>query len=443
MKNFLKIVSLLCFLTSIDVHGSVSNGSSLTLSNAKPGFNGTGYASFTAVGTTSYYESVTIDSLGRIIAVGARITDATSRGLIVCYNPDGTLNTAFGTNGYVVSANFTIFHSVKIDSNGKIVVGGIGVTAGNAAEIIARYTSAGALDTSFAVDLNGVATTTDQTKLRRAYGLAFDLSGNIVVVGDTSTSTGAIARYTSAGLLDTTFNSTGYINDGGTTLSVLYHDVIVDSSGGIIAVGEMVDNTVVDGIIVRYTSSLILDSTFTNNGNGGAGVGGRVRTTVNPIVSGVVVDSSGKIVVVGTGGAVERYKTDGKRDTTFNFNESEGGGYHNIGNYKYQYVTLDLKGKIIAVGSKSSHGVIVRYDTDGRPHATFNKVGYIANEQGEDSDEFKGVAVDSLGRIVVVGKTDTDRALIARYFANGKLDALSNWNHESFRAHHEVASAFI
>src|SRR5205823_5866551 len=80
---------------------------------------------------------------------------------------------------------------------------------------VAAYTSSGALDTSFnALSLTpGVVTTDFATNDDLARGIILDASGRIVVVGSSvasGVSHTALARYTSDGLPDLTFAVTGH-----------------------------------------------------------------------------------------------------------------------------------------------------------------------------------------------------------------------------------------
>ncbi len=108
-------------------------------------------------------------------------------------------------------ATSSYFAMVKDSSNRLVVCGFAPLTGPGGAKrwVVARYTSAGVLDTSFnTVGYNQE----DAFNLSEARGLAIDSSGNIVVCGystQSSVVTWTVARYTSSGVRDTTFNSTG------------------------------------------------------------------------------------------------------------------------------------------------------------------------------------------------------------------------------------------
>src|SRR5258708_2529551 len=87
---------------------------------------------------------------GQILAAGS--THETDQDLaLVRYNPDGTLDVTFGNNGEVITdfgANDRAT-SMTVQADGSIVVAGHTDGWLNGDVIVARYTAAGALDTTF------------------------------------------------------------------------------------------------------------------------------------------------------------------------------------------------------------------------------------------------------------------------------------------------------
>lgn len=124
-------------------------------------------------------------------------------------NSDGTLDTGFGDGGFKILTTANLVPSdVVIQPDGRIIVVGFNPLSGGNA-FIARFTSAGQLDSSFSSD--GVLMQnfggTDRVR-----GVDLQSDGKIVVVGDTSASPpGAlrVARYNPDGSLDTTFDPVG------------------------------------------------------------------------------------------------------------------------------------------------------------------------------------------------------------------------------------------
>ena len=113
-------------------------------------------------------------------------------------------------------------YSVAIQSDGKIVVAGVS----NDNFALARYTTAGEFDTSF--DGDGKLTT-DFGSVDGAYSVAIQSDGKIVVAG-VSNNNFALARYTTAGVLDNSFDGDGNVTSdlGGT---VTGRSVVIQSYG--------------------------------------------------------------------------------------------------------------------------------------------------------------------------------------------------------------------
>ena len=90
-------------------------------------------------GADDFAENLAIDAAGRIIVVGRATSPTILDVALARYNPDGTLDTSFATNG-VLTADFhgrgEFGQDVALDSQGRIVAAG--------------YTANGA-DTEFAL----------------------------------------------------------------------------------------------------------------------------------------------------------------------------------------------------------------------------------------------------------------------------------------------------
>src|SRR5260370_5518970 len=113
---------------------------------------GSGGKVITSFGNQAYAKSVALQSDGKAVAVGFNFNGGHQNWSIARYNTNGTLDTSFGTNG-IVTQDFGYdneAHAVVIQSDGKIVIAGSGLTE-NEPRIwtIGRYNSDGSLDTSF------------------------------------------------------------------------------------------------------------------------------------------------------------------------------------------------------------------------------------------------------------------------------------------------------
>ncbi len=217
----------------------------------------------------SYPFTSTIDASGRVIAVGLgsyRGAPTDTDFYITRFSADGSVDTSFATNG-VALLNINPGQSrdgatdVIIDRNGNIVVAG---TAGGGNILaLTRLTSTGLLDTSFSGD--GIATFTvnpnGSENVAKTIALDSSAASDRYVVGLQTYGRGmVVTRINNDGSLDTSFGNTGkavVANSGDTW------DVLVDSLGRIYAVGQDNNN---NGLIVRFTSAGVLDTSFGTGG---------------------------------------------------------------------------------------------------------------------------------------------------------------------------------
>ena len=238
------------------------------------------------------------------------------------FSGDGFSSTPFGTT--VINGSDQGLAAVAAPGGGYFASG----TSGDEA-LVAKYTSAGALDTSFAGD--GIAFAAVNGASVSANALSVDSSGRPVIAGDFNGSEPGffVARLTTAGDLDATFSAdgsttVGFGADAGADATAVTH--LPD--GRIAVSGSYSDDDSDDFAVALLTSGGALDSTF---GAGGAEGDGRVVTDIGGDSSdraeGIAVTAGPRINVVGGifyGGppdrgdfAVARYELDGDLDGTF------------------------------------------------------------------------------------------------------------------------------
>ena len=151
---------------------------------------------------------------------------------LVRYNSNGSLDTTFGSKGLVtVPSNFSMDSLLIQPSNGDIVVGGLSTSS--AAFALLRYTPNGTLDSTFG---SGGEVVTPGAGVKITC-LALE-NGDIVAGGTSTATSGALARYTLSGSLDTTFGS------GGIVMTQAVNSLLVQPNGQIVAVGEAASNNV-------------------------------------------------------------------------------------------------------------------------------------------------------------------------------------------------------
>ncbi len=380
-------------------------------------------------------DSVAIDSAGKIVIGGSMSNDL----FVGRLTDGGTVDGSFAGTGFTTvdfgPGNFEDGGSVAVGAGDSIIVGGSTSPGASSDWAVAKLTSAGVLDNSF--DGDGKQTVDMSAPGNESVtGVAIDGSSNIVLGGSVGTAFGdadfAVARLTSAGILDS-----GFSTDGKDTLDIgptahsqdFAQDIAIDgtrvvlggSTGGAMAA-------------VRYTSGGTLDTGFDTDG----------KATATPGTfsegNGVVVDGGSRVTVAGSAfggggndfGAV-RFTSGGSLDTDFDgdgkLTADLGGNTADAGTA----VALDTTARLViagtsGVGSATDYAAARFSSTGALDTANFHAPdGYVkTGVTGDSADDGTAVAVDANGRTVVAGTTDlagTDTDIfVLRYTAGGVLD---------------------
>ncbi len=228
----------------------------------------------------------------------------------------------------------------------------------------------------------------------------------------------ALSRYNSDGSLDGTFG-----NGGKVTTALSGHEgaeaVIRQPDGKLVAAGWTGPSSVAGPFnlaLVRFNANGSLDASF---GTGGKVIGPSGGADV------VVCESDGKLLVGAADGFVFRYNASGSLDTTFGIG---GGVATTIGN---EALLLQSDGKFLAAGNGVPNGfAVTHYNPDGTIDGSFGTGGIVTTGVGATWDFVEGAALQSDGKIVVVGGASdeefawmppTDFAIV-RYTSDGTLD---------------------
>jgi len=308
---------------------------------------GTTTASFVTNGL-NVPSAVAVESNGDIVVVGTASTgfDQADEIAIARFTPSGQLDSTFGKGGLVTTTlpanpRFTTglasVTAVLAQPNGQILVGGfVGSCCRNSpsATVLVRYNSNGSLDTTFgtggiamvpnavtdpaalallsngdylAVSLGAavefsstgalqpaVTVGTVETAIQSGSGTAlFQPNGDYVLaqigpgVGRRGTDA-QVFRFSETGVADSTFSSTPFQFGGNTETEP---QAIALQSNGQIVVGGLTNarNTPITGGLARLDSNGELDATFAGSGS----------LASAQVVSGLLIQTDGKIVAVG------------------------------------------------------------------------------------------------------------------------------------------------
>ena len=229
-------------------------------------------------------------------------TDSNPQSFLVArYTANGSLDSSFGSGGIVTTQVAALAHqgasaALVQPSDGKIVA--VGSARSNTSVTndwgLVRYNPDGSLDTSFGS--GGIVTTAFGTALAAASAAAIGSDGNIVVAGSGSGSF-AVGRYLAqattingvtyaAGTLDPTFGSNGIAT---TSVGVAGSDqgagVAIQPDGKIVVVGWAQVGSYNQFTVLRYLSSEPQIGSFTASPNP-ATAGSSVTLTASNITDG-------------------------------------------------------------------------------------------------------------------------------------------------------------
>jgi uncharacterized delta-60 repeat protein len=355
-------------------------------------FGNAGKVIITDTRVDQHVESVAIQPNGKIVATGRYKSLSTVQGSNIYYfmtirlNSNGTLDNTFnGTGKILTTFNLSncFAHSIALQTDGKIVVGGQNYNGAYYDFALARYNSNGTLDNTFGI--SGKKTFSVSTKDDYCNEIAIQPNGRIVAAGITAKAAGgyravAVVRFLSTGSPDNSFGSNGIViteaNDDAGGLSVA-----LQTDNKIVVSGHSMNDNDLQGyfVVARYNADGSADVTF----NGGSAV----LTPVQYYDRGesVAIQNDGRIVVAGM---VENYNG-------FEFNSC-----------------------------------VLRYLPNGSLDNSFGSAGtgiVIKNFGGTElsaQDWLNGVALQNDGKIVTAGLVQTTFGnpfyfLNARYFATG------------------------
>ncbi|MGI8686111.1 MAG: Calx-beta domain-containing protein [Acidimicrobiales bacterium] len=309
---------------------------------------------------------VALQADGKIVVVGNSGLDFA----VVRYNANGSLDTTFDTDGKLTTdigaATTDTADSVSIQADGRIVVAGSTSSAGSDFAVV-RYNTNGSLDTAFDTD-GKVATDIGTTSVDAALDVTIQADGKIVAGGYTNVNifNFAVVRYNANGSLDTTFDADGKVNtDIGTNTTDVATEVAVQPDGKIIASGYATTGAV-DFAVVRYNADGSLDTAFDTDGKVTTDFG----TSTTDLGEAMALQADGKILVGGFSGSdfgLVRYLPTGALDTSFDTDGKVTTDVAAASVDEIDGLAIQPDGKIVAGGYTSGGSgdfAVVRYTGD-------------------------------------------------------------------------------
>ncbi|MGH2674811.1 MAG: PxKF domain-containing protein [Actinomycetota bacterium] len=249
--------------------------------------------------------AVAIQADGKIVVAGYSIGQSGPGGYnfaLARYNTDGSLDTTFDGDGKLTT-DFDGFDdgalAVAVQADGKIVAAGSSIAS--AVFALARYNPNGSLDATFDGD-GKVTTDVGSTGFESAEAIVLQTDGKVVAAGKTNNDF-ALARYNTDGSLDSTFAGDGTVLTGffpGSDDAAF--SLVLQADNKLVAAGSS-DS---DFALARYTTDGALDASFDGDGK----VVTDIAAGSQDVAYSLALQSDGKLVAAGASNAdfaVARY----------------------------------------------------------------------------------------------------------------------------------------
>ncbi len=201
-------------------------------------------ATQTAVGALGNAFNIALQDDNKIVASGTAIIGGKPKGFVIRYTENGALDTTFSGTGYAalnIGIANTLGWEVAINNEADILFSGTFSNGGDNDLFLAKLDDTGNLVTTFGT--NGIATSDFGAVGSFQVHVTLDLFNRVIVTGE-SDSHLFVARYDAVGVLDTTFETNGFLSipvgtsSGGIDILVQPNDqkavILGSSSDGIV-----------------------------------------------------------------------------------------------------------------------------------------------------------------------------------------------------------------
>lgn len=387
--------------------------------------------------TEATAKSIALDSYGRILLVGEAAVNGHTQIAMARYLDDGTLDASFGNEGLkytsISTASDITGTGCAVDAKGAITVVGSGGPRHDHF-LVVRFLENGTLNTAF----NSEGSTPGTRYIEftsgdnaEASSVAIDPDGNIVIAGhvyvDSQEMQFALARLYSGGKIDNSFSQDGkQITNFNTLEDERALDMIIDTQGRILLAGYGFGT---EGgsrrfALARYHKDGRLDKTWSDDGKSAPDY----EELQHNYGQAIAIDSQGRVIVAGYGGVqgsgsshynhfkflLRRYESDGDYDSSFGSKGWVATDFEGADNAQGMDVAIDADDRVVVAGFAGSDVTrqykfaLARYNSDGTLDLSFGNNGLVLTSfptSEPSSEEAYALAIDSRGRILVAGST--------------------------------------
>jgi len=360
---------------------------------------------------------------GLILVAGESFDGTNSSFAVSRYSSSGVLDETYGNNGkatalITISGGSTSLGGAVQQSDGKIILAGMGYNGTDNDIVLVRFGTDGVLDSSFGV---GGIYRSDVGTNEGAYAIAIQEDGRILVAGFAENeidhdSDFLIARYTTAGAPDPSFGTNGFVatpfaSDYGECRIAVFNKLAILNDGSIIAAGSAttIYQTTTENrlAIARYTSDGYVDTTF--------GTPNLIVDVYGYLASDMVLQDNDRIIIATSNEynkefSLIRFDQNGLIDLSFG---SSGIALAAIGDYDSESSALALQndGRIIVAGETYQDGKFVltlaKFDTNGALDSTFGEGGSVLTTMTTANGYASSLAIQADGKILTAGAVET------------------------------------
>jgi len=388
-----------------------------------PAFGNNGQTIFNVSESNDQIKDIAVAPDGSIYGIGQLYKGTVSADfsvILLHFDSSGQWDKTFGTNGYIELPTFSA-HKIEVQSDGKILIGGKD-NSENSYSLL-RFLPDGSPDQSFG--FRGVASRFKlvSSELRSLIALP---DGKIIGIGNYLNGSSAnllLVKFNPNGTLDNSFGTNGVVNNP--SITGTGYAIAVQEDGRILTFGNNRNASRMQA--ARFNADGILDPSFGINGlmEYESGRGEKI-----------LIQSSGKILLSGTRNetsqslrtrhaALFRIHEDGQIDETFT---SSTLTTTLIENFESDYSVIQLNnGQIVQSfykerNEKSSILLIMRYP-DGTFHDSFGINGMLELDISDVFERGADLELDQQGNLILGALSDLDVVLM-RFDTTGHSDTL-------------------
>jgi uncharacterized delta-60 repeat protein len=379
-----------------------------------PTFASIGYASYGPVSATSFDNAQDVVTLpnGQMVFCGTAGTSGNLEICVVRLNADGTIDNTFGTNGYYLHSNPSgsdFAYDMEVLANGQILVAGaLSITAANPQFALLSINPNGTLNTTFGTNgifVNDIDASEDYARKILLSSTHITLVGSSKLPGFT-TNRIAATRCNLNGMLDLSFGTSGksILSNGNSNMT---YSACWASNNDIVVCGDAYISNTYYPMMAKMTSSGAAVTSF-----GTAGIW--VSMSQNSRYFDIDFIAGNLIVSGNNGASFTDFLLQARNENTGSLVSTFGTGGSTITNLNnsdsYYEVLAHPDGSILACGTTGAVGIgaardfiISKYSANGVLETSWGTNGHTVTSIFSNWDDAYGMDLYPNNRVVIAG----------------------------------------